>query len=154
MFAMFAMFWNGFNTNFDSYGIFSWWDMDDFVLKIPSELRTYNKKYYVRGLCSLKLTGSWGAKPPTNRSENFVYPSQLVIGYLWLAFLKFVLRPQFTMNFVQKFNHISLTENRKTVKISDFSVSEHSEFAHFSHYSKNFDHNWKKKSDNCFFSFV
>ena len=34
------MFGNGFNINFDSIAIFSFWDMVDFVLKIPSELGT------------------------------------------------------------------------------------------------------------------
>ena len=34
----YAMFWNWCDTNFHSFGIFSFWDMFDFVFKIPSEL--------------------------------------------------------------------------------------------------------------------
>ena len=52
--------WNGFNTDYDSFRFFSFWDMVDFVLKIPCELETYSKKikFYVRGLHFPKSPGS------------------------------------------------------------------------------------------------
>ena len=44
------MFWNWFNIDFDSYAIFSFWDLVDSVLNIHSELGTKNKNKKLGGL--------------------------------------------------------------------------------------------------------
>jgi len=73
-----AMFWNGFMYSLDSFAIFSFWDMVNFVLKMPSELETLrtwfrnaNQGYPIAswlGGLNPKVFGGYGAlKPPTNK---------------------------------------------------------------------------------------
>ena len=80
-------------------------------------------------------------------------PSQLVMGYRWLGFLNQVrknyLKSKFTTNFEYKIDRISKIENRKIVRISAKSVSEHcvsneTKNYYFSHYSKNFERPYLK----------
>ena len=85
------------------------------------ELERIQKPFYVRRVPPPGSCGVWfllphmGLRPQAPDVFGLKPPSQLVIGYHWLAFLnqirKNVLRAQFTSNVVYKIDHISKTKN-------------------------------------------
>ena len=77
------------------------------------------------GLRRIQKISILGGKPTYNPSVR----GGLGTPHYWLAFLNQVRQkfssPQFTTNFEYKIDHISKTKNRKIVKLSAKSVSEH-----------------------------
>ena len=99
-------------------------------------LRQIKKKKYFRGFDPLKPLVR-GELNPHTRHRGFHHqtpdkfgfnpPSNLVIGYHWLAFLnqvhKILASPQFTTNVEYKIDHISKTKNRASF-MQIFEISE------------------------------